>query len=87
MSKNAKPFRPDNSAETETKFFEYKTRSLSSTKKKKKSFGPSAETSFDNIIEQCFLNWVLRNPRVPQMGVRGSKRRKCVRSEEFYWRS
>ena len=76
MSKNAKPFSPDSSAETETKIFEYKACSLSSTKK---LFGPSEETLyFNNVIEQCFLKMFLRNPRFPQRGVGGSKRRKCV---------
>jgi len=47
-------------SETETKFFERKSRSLSSTKKK--LFVPIAETYFDNVIERLFLG-VLGVPR------------------------
>jgi len=35
----------------------------------------------ENNLQRCFSNWV------PQRGVRGSERRKCVLGEEFYWRS
>jgi hypothetical protein len=33
------------------------------------------------IIQQCFSDWI------PQRGVRGSERRKCVMANEPYWRS
>jgi len=36
-------------------------------------------------INQRFSNWVPRKLRTPQIGVRCSERRKCVKAEEFYW--
>jgi len=35
--------------------------------------------------DHCFSNWVPRNLMVPQSGVKGSERRKCVLAEELYW--
>jgi hypothetical protein len=43
--------------------------------------------SFFNILPHCFLNWVPRNPRVLQGGIRGSERQKYIMVEAFYWQS
>jgi hypothetical protein len=49
--------------------------------------GCCEEMRYWHGVEQCFSDWVLRKPRVPQNGVRGSERRKSIMAEEFFWRS
>ena len=43
--------------------------------------------NFKMVYSRTSETGVSRNPRVPQMGVRGYERRKCVMAEEFYLRS